>query len=564
MVNRLLVFLLLLTAIAYSGSIQAKATASVDRTQLGQNETLELVIEVDEPTTGQPDLSNFPDVIQVIRSSAFHHSSIVNGIASIKSGWRITIKVVEAGVITIPSIEIDGNKTKSIQLRVTPASDTFSATPIEGGQSQPTLFIDVSVDKEQVVPQEQVILSVKIYSSVSTQYNQLTEPQLDDVIMEQLGNDITYEKYIDGQRFRVIERQYALFPQKTSIVSIPPLTFSAEIVQGRPSRSIFGNLTTRTRPVSVTSKPVQIRVSPQPHTNVDWWLPAKQVNLESKWQPQSPEFIVGEPVTLELSLTALAVSKAQLPLLQLIPTQGLKWYSDNSDTNQVYDDEHGFVSTRIERYALVPTQPGELTIPAINIPWWNTQTKQMETASIPSQTIKVKPAAATQSASILPAPQSQPASTTVITEYDAGIWPWVSSVLALLWLTTLLLVWRLKRSYAKPVPNQTPPATPKKAKVAQLNTACQSGDPDTIKRALLEWCSFNLEAMQIHSLGQLAKHVSSDFADKLIQLEAQLYGNAQQQELPNIEQHLSELQQLAQRPEANEQDDQLPPLFKIS
>jgi len=564
MVTRIVSFLLIVYLSTISCAALASAKTTVDRTQLGQNETLELVIEVDEPTTGQPDFSLFPKALQVIRSSAFHHSSIINGVASINSGWRVTIKVTEAGIVTIPSLDINGEKTAPIQLRVKPASDKFNAQPI-GSNEPSTIFITVETDKQEVVPQEQIIATIKIYSAVTTQYKQLTEPQLEDVIMEQLDADISYDKYVNGQRYNVIERKYAIFPQKPQLLTIPPITFSAEIVQGRPSRSIFGNLTTRTRPVSVTSNPVTVNVTEQPNVSVAWWLPAHNVSLEAKWQPDSPEFTVGEPVTLQLSLIAKGVSKTQLPEFELGQTSNMKWYSDNSETTQEFDSQYGFVSRRVERYAVVPTQAGTISIPEISIPWWNTATKKMEYATIPPQEFKVNPAAKATAQPLIQSSANQPQEVKTVTEYDPGYWPWLSAFLGFAWLSTLILLLRGSSGSIREFESKVEKEKPRPLKINRLVTACHSNDPIRIKEEVLEWCGFNLPHLHIHSLGQLAQIVESDeFSRALLDIEARIYGSTPNDSEITIENYLTELQKLAQHKPVESEEEQLPPLFKIS
>jgi hypothetical protein len=548
--------------LCFANQVQGSARAQVDRNEVGQNETFELSIELSEPATGQPDLSGFPKEIKILQSENFHHSSIIQGTARISSGWRIRMKATEPGIFTLPAIQIGGYETQPIQVKVLPASSSIS---LQTGNTNPSIFIEASVDKTQVVAQEQILYTIKIFSSVNTQYRTLTEPHIDNAMIESLGDLPGYERYINGTRYTVIDRKYAIFPQQVGSLTISPVTFSAEVTQGRSSRSIFSSFNSRSKPVTVTSDAIHIDViDSQVQTNA-WWLPANQVTLTGQWNPVTTEFTVGEPATLEIMLIAEGNSKAQLPEINLEKVSGLKWYVDNSIVDQKATADKGLIATRVERFAVVPTEAGEVTIPEITIPWYNTQTKQLENATIEAQTIKVKPSAKQTFQPLTTNTDTQQQKVVIKTEYQAGFWPWLTLLATTLWLFTLAWLVYSKRHHGKSPLFHQPDFEQKPIKITRLISVCKSNDPQRIHRELLDWCNFHMADYNIHSLNGLSKVIENqNFANALKELEAIVYGQKALDKVPDLVPFLDELQALAKAKKQHSKTEALPPLYKTN
>ncbi|MFQ3223708.1 MAG: hypothetical protein ACI80W_002085, partial [Porticoccaceae bacterium] len=51
--------------------------------------------------------------------------------------------------------------------------------------------------------------------------------------------------------------------------------------------------------------------------------------------------------------------------------------------------DNGIVGTRTESLALVPNQAGEMTIPGIEVRWWDTIKQRMQTANLPAKRVQV-------------------------------------------------------------------------------------------------------------------------------------------------------------------------------
>jgi hypothetical protein len=179
---------------------------------------------------------------------------------------------------------------------------------------------------------------------------------------------------------------------------------------------------------------------------------------------------------------------------------------------------------REEKIALIPSKTGSYTLPAIKIPWFNTQTKKMETATIPETTITVVGGAATPTVATPEATKPQQNATTPIIQapvaQQTSYWLWISLLLALGWLITLFY-FLTKRPAVQPVIENTAADLSLKANINLLKKACADNNALAAKNALLAWGSVKFGAT---SLGVCANNCDARLRDEILQLNQVLYG----------------------------------------
>jgi hypothetical protein len=193
-------------------------------------------------------------------------------------------------------------------------------------------------------------------------------------------------------------------------------------------------------------------------------------------------------------------------------------------------DDNGMVGIRQEKIALIPSAPGQFTIPAIEIPWWNTQTDQMEVAQLPARTIEVLPApgAPNQPQPSTPITSGEPVADAMeippalVPPANTNTWIWLSLALAIGWLATALgWLWSRQRAVKKPAVNQASPS--QKKLVAAINTACSNNDTDAVKLALLNWAALQWPGSRVRSLGDLAARLEGDLQQQVHHLSQAIY-----------------------------------------
>ncbi len=488
---------------------------SLNRNPIHVNETFTLEIRSDN-TDAAPPAFQLPEGIEQLQRNNISSRSIVNGRISAEQRWVYKLVARKPGDYRFDAVKIGKDITNSLTLTVNQKSEKDTTT------RSAKLLLRADIDKQDVYLQQQVILSIKLYRAVPVRFAQITEPQPPNVLIQQMGDDTEYETEENGQTYFVLERRYALYPQKAGRIDIAPVQFNGDITVST-SNSLFGAIAD-TEPVSLQTAPLHINVSEALTTPN--WLPAKHVELTATVLPANKKVQAGEPLTINLSLMVAGQIAANVPALSFSDQEGWHYYPDQVK-DAVNMSADGINLERTQKIAVVPTRAGTLQLPPIELPWYNTQTGTQETARVEFEPITVVAADSKTPAPIVVAPapiESAPAPTTATTPVAASTnyWPWISTVLALLWIVTLLAWWwhMRARQHVKPRVNAPTHAAPDAIKTA-LVKACKEHDAHTAQHSLLAWARELLQQPDL-SWAQLRQR-SAPFNDVLQALDNALY-----------------------------------------
>ncbi|WP_163834043.1 BatD family protein [Spartinivicinus ruber] len=529
--------------LGWSVICNAEFTASVDRTMINQNETVELTLRSDKQQFGaEPDLSPLHELFTILGRSQRSQFQSINGKNKSWTDWIITITPKQSGYVVIPPISLKGEKTKPITLDVKPAGSHQQSS----GKNVAPLFIEASLDKEPVFVQEQAVLTVYIYHSVPLyDDSRITPLTIPNAISQQLGDVKTYETIINGQRYGVFELKYVIFPQESGEMRIPALKFTGTIASRSNRSSPFGLFPHRQigAPVVEHSPEIKLTVKAPPANTKGNWLPAKKLSLTENWSADTNQLKVGDSITRTIKIEAEGLTAAQLPPLTNSELNGVKLYPDQSTTKDL-STEQGVIGQRIESVALVPTHAGTIELPEIRYRWFNTTSQKMTEAVLPAKQITVAPATTGQSQPVKPAPITSTKPSTAQLETteqpmpkaqttETNHWQWLALLFAALWLITLGLWWR-QRQQSGIISNQlstTPKAenaSNKKLLTALLNSCDQQNLPK-IRKLFIEWSSQYLANPHIKSLQAAENHWKNPaLTSYLAALDNQLYGDKQQ------------------------------------
>ena len=519
----LLVFIVLCAA-----SGHAAVTVRVDRNAVQITDSFRVILESDQLVSDRPDFSPLQADFDVLGTSQSTNINFINGKMRRSSIWTIDLMAKRAGVLTIPAVVVGNEFSEPVNITVK-ATD---ASP--EGTACADVLLEVEVDNRTPYVQGQVIFTVRLLRRVQIDNASLTEPQVigGDVVVERLGDDVAYETRRDGDRIAVVERRYALFPQSSTKITIEPLRFEGRIAN---NRSFGFDPRMRGRIVRVRSDAIELEALPIPANFTGrTWLPARRILLVESTPEANQAYRAGEPFTRTLTLRATGLSSSQLPEIGVTAPADIKQYPDQPILENRFDDD-GLVAIRQEKIALIPSAPGMFTLPAIEIPWWNTQTNRTEVARLSARTIEVLPAldaSADQSPS-MSATTGEPDAVTKqtfpvpVVSSGTNRWAWLSVALAIGWLaTTLVWLWSRRRAANKTAVCKAPPT--EKKLVATINSACSSNDADAAKQALLNWAAFQWPGSRVHSLGELAARIDGDFQQRVHCLSQALYSNSGQ------------------------------------
>lgn len=515
------IWLCLLTSLAFGAGV----VATVDRNVIAVNESFQLTFETDA-NTGQPDFSPLQQDFEILNQSQSQNLSIVNGQTSRQFLWDLTLMATQAGDFQIPVISFGTEKSQPIDISVKNQGTMQD--------DDKTIDLDVEVDVEQPYVQQQVIFTVRLSRSVDIASASLSELQVEgvDAIVERLGDDKEYQVMRNGRRWRVVERTYVVFPQQSGHMIIRPLRFQGNLLtRSNLGFDIFNQSTSR--PVVLKSESVTLRVREPPASSAAHWLPAKNLTLAESW-PVQDEVKVGDPITREITIQANGLTAAQLPELDLVLPDSLRIYPEQPRLEDAGGAD-GVIGTRIETAAIIPTQPGTIALPEVQLAWWNIDKQQPELAIIPARTIEVG-AGLVQAQPITtlspvesPPTQSVAASTDVDNQSGRPMlgdwWPWVSLGLGVAWLITIImwLVERQSKKHKPEVVEASPTRVDPKHALAELKQAIHSNNAAKSRDALIKWGRALWPQTPPTNLGQLATLCGGPLSHRVRDLEQALY-----------------------------------------
>ena len=491
---------------------QAAVIASIDRSDIEINESFTLKVTTDIDIDTRPDASGLETDFYVSQGNQLSSTTIINGQISRSSTWTYVLMPKRAGDLVIPPI-IAGNE-QSNPLYITVALQS-KAMPGEAD-----IFVSAEVDYADSYVQAQILYTVKVYRSVSTRQPRLSEPNVGgvEVLVEQVGEERSYESIMNGKHYNVVERVYALFPQVSGELSITPARFEARVLRdGRiTGRKIFESESLTT----VTVNPIP---PPPPEFQDAAWLPAKSLKLSETWSREPDRLPAGEPITRHVTITALGLLPTQIPVIDPIIADGVKIYPDKSEL-RVTAKPNGIQAMRTDQYVLIGVRSGVVELPELKLPWWNIEQGEWHVASLPSRTLTILPSGETALPLVIEQRVEAPLEAETIM-LQSSFWRHVSEGLIALWLLTVVLWWWSRRPEKKPKERESPPTHKQQVRFLKaVRCAALSNDDTTVKSALLSWGRLQWPNDWPRSIGDLASRVSDPLADELIILCNASYG----------------------------------------
>lgn len=526
-------------------SLAAEVSAQVDRNVITQNETVELTLELSDQD-GTPDLAPLENDFTVLNNARSNRISIVNGRIDTRNEWVLTLAPKRSGDLQIPALAVGDKHTDPIVVKVIAGKAATARNDV---------ILESSVDVRSVDVQAQLIYTLRLLHGVDLKEGALSVPDLPSAIVERLGEDSTSEVQRGGRRYRVVERKYAIFPQKSGPFKIPPAEFNGKTVArgsspfdsffnrrfgADPFDQVFGS----GQAVRARSDEIVVNVAAQPKETLgSWWLPAKNIKLSDEWAPDPPQFRVGEPVTRTLILEADGLTAQQLPDVGQADIAGVKLYPDQP-TKETTAHSNGVMAKKTLKIALIATRPGKLQLPPVEVSWWDTRQRALQVATLPARVVDVLPAADATGSNASPVtstplpvvnntPPRNIADAAVAFDDNAArepvpnYWPYLTAVAVAAWLLTTMAWWRGRRMLVPAVQSSTradPQAINVKNARAAVHVACASRDPKKLRDALLQWAALNWRDAPPRNIIDLSARTSDESLRQfLLRLEREGY-----------------------------------------
>lgn len=510
MVKRIL-FLLSLLIISHKTLAVDNLTASVDKNPVLAGEYFTLSIVAQGKVKGTiPDVSALSNDFVTSPVNTSSRTSIINGSVASSTTWQMQLVARSPGTYAIPAFEVDGAKTQPIEISVVAREDQ---------QQSKDIFVKTELKTPNLYVQQAALYTVKLYIGKDLLDGQLSDPISDGATFTQLGKASEEYEIIDGRRYMVLTREYMIQPQKSGDFTIKPPVFNGQI------RDNYRRMAT-----SAVGDSIDFSVSPIPADAADTWLPSEYLNFSEEWQPNESTFTVGTPITRTLTLTAVGVTKEQLPDIQVEDTDGFRIYPDTSERKQITRDGK-VISQLIVSFAYLPQRAGDFVLPEVTLPWFNTITKREEIATLASKSLSVvqdpnqpvlpqTPKVTQQTRSNEPS-QAVSTSTQQHTSYTVPLWVWALAVSGyIIWLVTLMFWWRASKSTVKHQPKMSQQTNSQP--LISFEEAVKQNSANAFYQALL-----NHTRQQNMSMAKWLQQQPESLKTQVNELQRSLYSNTQ-------------------------------------
>ena len=370
----------------YSVSAFAQVKAVVKDVFVLEQQPFQLEL-IANSVTAKPDYSPLETDFDIIGDSIAQSVSFINGRMVSEQKIILTLIAKKTGVLTIPALEWNGQKTNTIQIEVKPASDSVQIN------DETAVFIDAKPLSATTYQGAGITYRVEVFDRLGFFDVYFIPPYLADAQIVPLGEYKLSQKEKDGQLYQVFTQDYILFPEKAGDLTILPASFKGVYRQknsqpfGFEDSFIFQPL--GRKEIIVRAKKSDVKVLPRPNERLNqWWLPSSDVKLSEEWKNLA-DAKIGQPITRHIQLRALNVLGNMLPDIDIQGSEDFKVYAENVQKTQIYEDSIGLIANENRTFVFIPLKSGKLTLPAVSLSWFDVSSGEFKEAYLPAKDIDV-------------------------------------------------------------------------------------------------------------------------------------------------------------------------------
>ena len=513
--QRVTVWSLIATTLLWSAAAMADLSATADRRDIALGETLRLTLLGDAgEQPSEIDLTPLNRDWEILSRSSATNARFINGRNNVTRTLELELAPLREGTLAIPSLMTGGRRTTPISILVNPEP------LIAPGDA--TVLFESSIDQPSLYVQAELMLTITLQQAINLESPEISALDIADAVVEPLERQ-SFQRRVGNRTWLVTELRYAIYPQKSGTLSIPAVEFAAREVQA--GRTLLGSRLGRR--IRLSSEPLEVTVKSVPAAFPgDVWLPARTLALTEDWSIDPKALSVGDSTTRTLTLIAEGLQGSQLPPLSSV--QGalnipeLRFYPDQESIDQS-EIAQGLQGTRTQSEALVARADGNWTLPEIRIPWWNTQTDQLEYAVLEATNIVVQTADVLddETASGTPSDATLPMATLPLWIGLTGVAGWLIAI------GLAIALWRLRSNSMRTDTPQGGLAAlrggDKRQALVEVRRALTQQDASGVRTALQHWAACH-HGRAFSSLSDIARASSSSLAAILSELDRSIYG----------------------------------------
>ncbi len=409
---QLFVFLwLLATAFPVVAQTDFSCRAEVNRTTVPRGGNIVLTISAEGDVGWSADfiLPEFSGV-RVQSGGTNQSMSVINGKArtSVSRTWYLTVETEKD--FTIDPVRINSPtgdcRTRPIRITVTaplppkkiPPANTGNRVPApsgndvggagsQSGQPGDDIFLTLDVDHEEAWVGQQIILSFRYWRRIQPWNNPSYQaPRTEGFWREGLGVEKNYRKVVKGRAYSVTEIRYSLFPTRSGELVVEPAELS--FPEGVFDR-FFNSRRSRRGPNILKTRSLVIKVNelPAPRPKGFSGIVASRLSLQASVDRGTVPR--GEALGMKVILIADGFLKGFSGLSIPAPEGARMHDASESFRSRVAQDRISGEIT-VEK-VIIPSEEGQMTIPSLELSWFDSGRGEYRTARTPSRQVEVTP-----------------------------------------------------------------------------------------------------------------------------------------------------------------------------
>jgi hypothetical protein len=497
-----------LLATLAQAQITSAQTTSLRQQQIYQGDIAELTIEYEAsiPSLYGIDTSIL-DTDFIVLDTRSSVSRVIESKQMLhRMHWAVQLVPRRSGSLHIPPLKFGENQSEPMLLEVKPASALQ--------QAQQSVFVEVEAYPQNPYPGQQTRIVTRLLHNLEVYDVTLAEPETSQALLMRSGRELRYNATRGDTSYEVLERSILLTPNVVEQLAFKPAIYRGSI---RPGNATASAATTRYIYRHSNSLSLKLRALP-PGFEVASWLPAQRIELELEWDDMDANPRPGDSLGVTLSLRASGLPDEALPAdLLLHESEQYRIYADQETRSTQIEGAPGeeqFSGSLQQRYAIIFDQAGEITLPGLELHWWNLNLDRAAVTSVAATGLTV-------SATEAPAASSTVAGDSLSGVAKGGVikglgtsarglippglyqhWTWLLLLPGGLLMVTLLML--AKPLYARILARLQLAGTRRRC-LQNLKQACHSNDAPQTRHELMKWGRVHWRDHRICSLHQLAR-----------------------------------------------------------
>ncbi|MFA0311410.1 BatD family protein [Vibrio splendidus] len=251
----------------------------------------------------------------------------------------------------------------------------------------------LSHTRSDIAVHEQVTLNIEVMTDTwFTQGTKVHRVEVDNAVVLPISSfAVNSTVRIDGKVYSSQLWEIVLYPLQSGEYLIPPVALEVGVKQGR--NSVEGIVMTKALSFDVHKPSVNMMPDRK-------WLTGKEAKIEEKWtfisqneQSQSLEgkLKVGDAITREITLSAQDTISMLLPEVVMRPDTSENEFLFYRESTKYNDSEQRGVrqAQSFEKVTYIVNSAGEVTIPAISIFWWDSESQTEKKLILPELRLDV-------------------------------------------------------------------------------------------------------------------------------------------------------------------------------